>query len=89
MAAFIRIQKAADTHARHVSLRKVVKAVSSWTEGDTVDKLLTQLVQLSYEVVDADRVTLFLVDPITGDLYFKVAHEDIASLDVRIKMGNK
>jgi Nif-specific regulatory protein len=39
-----------------------------------VDRLLARIVDLIVDAMDADRGTLFLTDPETGELYSKVAH---------------
>ena len=39
-----------------------------------VDTLLARIVDLIVDAMDADRGTLFLADPKTGELYSKVAH---------------
>jgi Nif-specific regulatory protein len=51
-----------------------------------VDRLLARIVDLIVDAMDADRGTLFLTDPKSGELYSKVAH--LPELpEIRLKPG--
>jgi adenylate cyclase len=49
---------------------------------ETLDEMLTALVELTVRETDADRGTLFLNDPATGELYARVAQGE-RSLEIR------
>ncbi|TDJ65627.1 MAG: adenylate/guanylate cyclase domain-containing protein [Proteobacteria bacterium] len=64
-------------------IREVTQAISS--ELDT-DRLLRKIMSLSTELLDAERSTLFLHDPIKNELWSRVA-EGINQKEIRIPFG--
>ncbi|MBX3083471.1 MAG: SpoIIE family protein phosphatase [Anaerolineae bacterium] len=53
-----------------------------------LDDLLRMIIDRLVETIDADRGTLYLIDPDTGDLFSKILLEDASVLrEVRVKMG--
>ena len=65
------------------SLISVMKAVSG--AGDT-DKLIHNLVQVAYDILEADRITLFLVDEMRDELLCTIS-KDAAGFRVPIGKG--
>ncbi len=54
--------------------------------GDGVDGMMKRLVHTASRLTDADRATLFLVDPKTGELWSKVA-EGAGIKEIRVPAG--
>ena len=65
------------------TLLKVMKSVASELH---IDELLKRIVNSTSEVMNAERASLFLVDPKTGDLWSKVA-QGIESMEIRVPIG--
>jgi adenylate cyclase len=65
------------------TLLKVMKSVASVLE---IDELLKKIVTSTSEVMNAERASLFLVDPKTGDLWSKVA-QGMGSMEIRVPIG--
>ena len=65
------------------TLLKVMKSVASELH---IDELLKKIVNSTSEVMNAERASLFLVDPKTGDLWSKVA-QGMESMEIRIPIG--
>ena len=65
------------------TLLRVMRVVASEL---ALGQLLAKIVTTTSEVMDADRATLFLVDPNTGDLWSKVA-QGIGSQEIRVPLG--
>ena len=72
---------------RHHDRPSVLLAVGDLLRSEVdVDRLLARIVDLIVDAMDADRGTLFLTDPKTGELYSKVAH--LPELpEIRLKPG--
>lgn len=64
-------------------LLNVMRSVASELE---LDNLLQKIVGTISEVMNADRATLFLVDPKTGDLWSKVA-QGLSLSEIRVPKG--
>lgn len=73
-----------DPAARLKALLDVAKALTSQRD---LDKLLQIILVEATRVADADRGSLFLVDPDTGDLWSKIAHGLNAGSEIRIPAG--
>jgi adenylate cyclase len=65
------------------TLLKVMKSVASVLE---LDELLKKIVTSTSEVMNAERASLFLVDPKTGELWSKVA-QGMGSTEIRVPIG--
>lgn len=65
------------------TLLKVMKSVASELH---IDELLKKIVTSTSEVMNAERASLFLVDPKSGDLWSKVA-QGVDSMEIRVPMG--
>lgn len=65
------------------TLLKVMKSVASELH---IDELLKKIVNSTSEVMNAERASLFLVDPKSGDLWSKVA-QGVDSMEIRVPMG--
>ncbi len=65
------------------TLLKVMKSVASELH---IDELLKKIVNSTSEVMNAERATLFLLDPKTGDLWSKVA-QGLESMEIRVPIG--
>lgn len=65
------------------TLLKVMKSVGSVLE---IDELLKKIVTSTSEVMNAERASLFLVDPKNGDLWSKVA-QGMDSMEIRVPFG--
>jgi Nif-specific regulatory protein len=72
---------------RHRDRPSVLLAIGDLLRSEVdVDRLLARIVDLIVEAMDADRATLFLTDPRSGELYSKVAH--LPELpEIRLKPG--
>ncbi len=64
-------------------LLNVMRSVASELE---LDNLLQKIVATISEVMNADRATLFLIDPQTGDLWSKVA-QGLSLAEIRVPRG--
>ena len=62
---------------------KVMKSVASELH---IDELLKKIVTSTSEVMNAERASLFLLDPKTGDLWSKVA-QGLESMEIRVPIG--
>jgi len=65
------------------TLLKVMKSVASELH---IDELLKKIVNSTSEVMNAERASLFLLDPKTGDLWSKVA-QGMESMEIRVPIG--
>ena len=65
------------------TLLKVMKSVASELH---IDELLKKIVNSTSEVMCAERASLFLIDPKTGDLWSKVA-QGMDAMEIRIPIG--
>ena len=65
------------------TLLKVMKSVASELH---IDELLKKIVNSTSEVMNAERASLFLLDPKTGDLWSKVA-QGLESMEIRVPIG--
>ncbi len=54
--------------------------------GEGIDELIKRLVHTASRLTDADRASLFLVDPVTGELWSKVA-EGAEIKEIRVPAG--
>jgi putative ABC transport system ATP-binding protein len=65
--------------------------VVEMSHTDAFESMLEQMLESFTlkigEILDADRVSLFLVDEARGELFSKVAQHDGESLDIRIPLG--
>ena len=65
--------------------------VVEMSHTDAFESMLEQMLESFTlkigEILDADRVSLFLVDAARGELFSKVAQHDGESLDIRIPLG--
>ena len=65
------------------TLLRVMKSVGSELH---IDELLKKIVTSTSEVMNAERASLFLLDPKTGDLWSKVA-QGMESMEIRVPLG--
>lgn len=81
---FAAVTPQSDTASRLSALLDVARTLISERDLDT---LLQKILQEASRVVDADRGSLFLVDPDTGELWAKIAQGMGAGKELRIPRG--
>eukprot|EP00002_Diphylleia_rotans_P031762 TRINITY_DN6614_c0_g1_i1.p1 TRINITY_DN6614_c0_g1~~TRINITY_DN6614_c0_g1_i1.p1 ORF type:complete len:863 (+),score=182.74 TRINITY_DN6614_c0_g1_i1:37-2625(+) len=67
---------------KNQSLLEVLKVVNS--DSATLDSIIDKIIKVTYDVLNADRVSLFLVDNIAHQLLLKVSKDN---LTIRIPIG--
>ena len=73
-------ERARDSQREEARILEVTQAVSSELN---IDKLLRKIIGIATDLLDAERSTLFLHDPVTDELWSRVA-EGLAEREIRI-----
>ncbi len=73
-------ERAHDSTHEEARLMEVTRVISSELD---IDKLLRQIMSIATELLDAERTTLFVHDPLRDELWSRVA-EGIIARDIRI-----
>eukprot|EP00742_Colponemidia_sp_Colp-10_P004460 GILJ01004761.1.p1 GENE.GILJ01004761.1~~GILJ01004761.1.p1 ORF type:complete len:1147 (+),score=188.32 GILJ01004761.1:454-3441(+) len=74
-------EDAVKAHRQTAALCRIVKAVSN---QENLDEVIAAMVQVTYECLNVDRVSLFLVDDVKRELFMKVSKD---SAGVRLPFG--
>ncbi|XXQ33008.1 Phosphodiesterase [Plasmodiophora brassicae] len=79
----LRFQEEKKRQDRNDVLMDIVKTVHT---NDDIDEIISKVVEASYRVVHCDRVSLFMIDPSTNELWFKVS-KDASAAGFRFPIG--
>lgn len=80
------LQEANTAKAANAALVEVVRLVNE-SENEDVETLTASLVDIAYRLIDADRITLYVVDELKNELFCLVSHDGDQSTLVRIPIG--
>ena len=79
------LEQARKAGSRSQALVSVVKTVhDSSSVSQDLDVFIERIVNLGYQIIDADRVTLFIIDAVRNDLFCKVSKD---AKGFRVPMG--
>lgn len=68
-------------------LKAILDVARAMVSERDLDSLLQMILRDAARVVDADRGSLFLVDPVSGQLWTKIAHGIAAGQEIRVAPG--
>jgi adenylate cyclase len=80
------VHKSRETESSLACLSRFMDMSEIATLNAGISGLIERIVSTASKIMDADRATLFLIDPYTGELWSKVA-EGINSQEIRIPRG--
>ncbi len=71
---------------KNKALRDVVKCVSG-SQKIPLDQLVRNLVKVAYDMIEVDRITLFMKDEISNELVCRVSKDDVEGFRVSLGKG--
>ena len=81
------LQDANTARAATEALAAVVRVVNDASAEGDIESLASRLVEIAVDLIDADKMTIFLVDELKNELYPLAATELAALRNVRIPVG--